>query len=161
MSFVNFRRLFTKTAKLLTEQKFIELKGYTKLGLNTFPNMVPFLTGYHSDELIKGKDLMKISFEEWPIIWKNYSKKGFVTAFVEEMSRFGLFQFKRKGFRSKPTDYATRPFHMVIENDKYNQFCYKDKTETQVIISMKERLKFKTELCFTFHSVHWTLRMIS
>ena len=149
MSFLNFRRLFTKTAKLLTEKKFIELKGYTKVGSNTFPNMVPLLTGYHSDEL-RDKYPDNVPYDEWPIIWYNYSKKGFVTAFVEETPINGLFSYYGKGFRNRPTDYETRPFHMEIRSDKYNEFCYKDRTETQVFIYTTEG-KIEIQNLFVFY----------
>ena len=132
MSFVNFKRHFHKTEEFLRKNNFSELLGYNKLGQNTFPNMVPFLTGYHAKELQAGMDLMKVNFEEWPIIWKNYSKEGFVTVFVEEMASYGLFRYHGRGFSKKPTDYSTRPFHMEIHNQRNNKFCYKDKTETQV-----------------------------
>jgi len=81
-------------------------------------------------------DLMKVNFEEWPIIWKNYSKEGFVTAFVEEMAAFGLFRYNGRGFSKNPTDYSTRPFHMEI--NKNNKFCYKDRTETQVLLHLRK-----------------------
>ena len=100
--------------------------------MNTFPNMVPFLVGRHDWEIVKPGQLMKTKFDEWPIIWKNYSSKGHVTAFVEEMAKYGLFQFVGQGFKKKPTDYETRPFHMEIKSQKYSQFCYRDRTETQV-----------------------------
>ena len=131
-SFVNFRRHFIRTNQLMKKYNFFEMRGYNKVGKNTFPNMVPFLTGHHPEELNKYHDLVRMKFDNWPIIWKKYAAKGFVTAFVEEMPIYGLFQFNRMGFRSKPTDYVTRPFHMEIRKDKYNYFCYRDRTETEV-----------------------------
>jgi hypothetical protein len=129
ISFVNFRRLFTKTAKLLTEHKFIELKGYTKVGLNTIPNIIPLLTGYHSHELLKGQDGSH-STHDWPIIWKNYSDDGFVTFFDEEWPEYGLFR-ETKDYTKYETDYDTRPFHYEIYYNKHD-LCYLDRTEAQV-----------------------------
>ena len=143
MSFVNFKRLFIKTGKLLTEQNFIELKGYTKVGSNTIPNMIPLLTGYHPFELTKKfKKSKKVGFDKWPIIWKDYSERGFVTTFVEEMPAFSIFRDKSKRFRKKPTDYFTRPFVEEIISRRYNGYCYGDttKTETQVHFLLPSRI---------------------
>ena len=131
-SYVNFKRHFNKTQELLKGKDFFELRGYNKVGQNTFPNMIPFLTGHHSRELVSDERLNRINFDDWPIIWKKYSEKGFLTAFLEEMSWCGLFHFNLKGFKAQPTDYQLRPFHMKIMDQKYNYYCYLDKTETEV-----------------------------
>ena len=135
-SFVNFKRHFIRTEKLLNKYKFYELRGYNKVGANTFPNMIPFLTGHHSPELVPDKELKNIWFDDWPIIWKKYSEKGFVTAFLEEMSWCGLFHFNLWGFEKKPVDYQVRPWHMEIMNKKYNYYCYLDKTEMEVSFTL-------------------------
>ena len=132
ISYLNFKRQFPKTKSLLKEHHFYELRGYTKVGTNTFPNMIPFLTGQHYTELTTDQKLKYIYFDDWPIIWRNYSSKGFVTAFLEEMSTFGLFHFNLKGFRGQTTDYMLRPFHRKIKEQKYDDYCYLDKTETEV-----------------------------
>ena len=135
MSYTNFKRHFIRTEKLMKKYNFHELRGYTKVGQNTFPNMIPFLTGHHWQELEPNPNVLQnMYFDDWPIIWKDYSRKGFVTLFVEEMSNYGLFHFNRKGFTVKPTDYQSRPFHMLIRKDKHNKYCYKWKTETEVFI---------------------------
>ena len=132
ISYINFKRHFIRTEKFVKQHDFYELRGYNKVGQNTFPNMIPFLLGRHENEMVKPGQLMKTKFGEWPIIWKNYSSKGFMTTFVEEMGSKGLFQFKGQGFKKKPTDYETRPFHMEIRSQKYNRFCYRDRSETEV-----------------------------
>ena len=131
-SYVNFKRHFIRTEKLLNKHKFFELRGYNKVGSNTYPNMIPFFTGHHSSELVSDDKLNTIYFDDWPLIWKKYSEKGFITTFLEEMSYCGLFDNNLKGFKAQPTDYQLRPFHMEIRNQKYNYYCYFDKTETQV-----------------------------
>ena len=149
MSFVNFRRLFTKTRKLLTEHKFIELKGYTKLGYNTIENMVPFLTGYQLGELMRGFDHTNVTYEEWPIIWKNFSKRGFVTFLDEESSQSRLFHRETKDNRNYVTDYWTHPFHKEKGFDKYRQFCYKDRTDAQVLFAFTEgKFQIKNSIVF-------------
>ena len=131
-SYVNFRRNFQRVEKFVKRNGFFDLEGYNKVGANTFPNMIPFLTGRNSRDMVSDKRLKHIYFDDWPIVWKKYSKKGFVTAFLEEMSWCGLFHFNLWGFKKKPTDYQTRPFHMEILEDKYHYYCYLDKTEMEV-----------------------------
>ena len=132
-SYVNFKRHFTLTEKFLNKMKFFELRGYNKVGANTFPNMIPFLTGHQWNELGSYSDLKKSSFDKWPIIWKKFAQKGFTTAFVEESPDFGLFIYgNKKGFSTKPTDYYTRPFHKQIKIKHYNHYCYNEKTEFEV-----------------------------
>ena len=133
-SFVNFKRHFIRTAKLLNKHNFFELKGYTKVGENTFPNMMPFLSGYQYNELVTDAELEKMQFDGWPLIWKKYEEQGFVTTFVEEMPKYGLFQYNRKGFKYKPTDYYTRPFQSELEKDTNHVFCYKNKAEFEVSV---------------------------
>ncbi|XP_054164693.1 uncharacterized protein LOC128962340 [Oppia nitens] len=130
-SYVNFKRHFHRTGQLVRDHKFYELYGYNKVGTNTFPNMIPFLTGHRPDDLVSDDKLRSIYFDDWPLIWKDYRNHGFLTAFLEEMSWCGLFHFNLNGFLHKPTDYQTRPFHMEIMDEKYNYYCYNDMTETQ------------------------------
>ena len=119
---------------------FYELQGYNKVGQNTFPNMIPFLTGHHWQELVSKNALKNTSFDKWPIIWKDYTRKGFVTLFVEEMSKYGLFQWYGEGFvknhQKDQLDYQTRAFNLEIRSQKHNHYCYKWKTETEVLISI-------------------------
>ena len=132
-SSLNFKRHFLRTEAFLREHHFYELQGYNKVGANTFPNMIPFLTGHYFEEFVSEDQLKNIFFDDWPIIWKEYSKKGFVTAFLEEMSWCGLFHYGGWwGFKDRPSDYMLRPFHMEIMKQKYNRFCYSGKTETEV-----------------------------
>jgi hypothetical protein len=131
-SYLNFKRNFLRTEKFLNKQKFFELRGYNKVGANTFPNMIPFLTGHNANEFVSDEELKNIYFDDWPIVWKEYSKRGFVTAFMEDAPMFGLFHNFLLGFKSKPTDYQTRPFHMEILPEIENKICYLDKLETEV-----------------------------
>ncbi|XP_054164704.1 uncharacterized protein LOC128962351 [Oppia nitens] len=130
-SYVNFKRHFHLTGQLVRDHEFYELYGYNKVGSNTFPNMIPFLTGHRPDELVHHRKLGSIYFDDWPLIWKDYRNHGFLTAYLEEMSWCGLFYFNLNGFLHKPTDYQTRPYHLEIIKEKYNYYCYNDKTETQ------------------------------
>ena len=68
ISYLNFKRQFLKTKSLLKEHHFYELQGYNKVGANTFPNMILFLTGHNSQKFVSDDRLTSIFFDEWLII---------------------------------------------------------------------------------------------
>jgi hypothetical protein len=59
--------------------------------------------------------------------------------FTEVMAEYGLFTWQKKGFKYRPTDYYLRPFTRSIKSQKYLNFCYNGKIETEVnFILIKE-----------------------
>ncbi len=132
ISYLNFERHFPLMKKFVKKNNFYELKGYNKVGVNTWPNMIPFLTGLKANDLVDHKNSSKIFFDDFPLIWKRFAEKGFRTLFLEEMTNYGLFNYEKKGFKNKPTDYFSRPFSLGIKPKKYYSFCYNGKLETEV-----------------------------
>lgn len=118
VSRLNFHRQMPKTAEYLKNLSAVELLGYTKVGDNTFPNLMPVLTGLSETELQKfcwNAD-NNFRFDKCPFIWKKYKSKGFVTSFGEDSSWMGIFNYQRKGFIQQPTDYMWGPFNRISEN---------------------------------------------
>jgi hypothetical protein len=139
VSYLNFERHFPLMKNFVQKHNFYQLRGYNKVGLNTWPNFVPLLTGFFDTELVTYANRSKIFFDNWPIIWKEFAHKGFRTIFTEEMAEFGLFTWQKKGFKYRPTDYYLRPFTRSIKSQKYLNFCYNGKMETEVnFILIKE-----------------------
>jgi hypothetical protein len=132
VSYLNFERHFPLMKDFVQKHEFYQLKGFNKVGLNTWPNFIPLLTGLFDYELVTEEEKTEIFFDNWPIIWKRFVAKGFRTLFTEEMAPYGLFTYERKGFSRKPTDYYLRPFTNGISYSKYLQFCYNGKLETEV-----------------------------
>src|SRR5262249_21243389 len=104
-----FRRSMPLTYEYLTKrQKFFLFEGFHKIGDNTFPNMVPLLSGLRTRteqadmpvevRMVYARDY----FDNFPLIWKNFSAAGYETTFLEDWPKFGLFQYAKKGFRRKP-----------------------------------------------------------
>ena len=115
VSKLNFLRHFKKTLAFLRENLFYyELKGYTKVGDNTFPNLVPLFTGHFQEEYWNGS-VTNIFFDDVPFIWKNYSERGYRTFYAEDAPNIGTFHYLKKGFRRPPTDYYFRPFALAVE----------------------------------------------
>ncbi|KAF5298405.1 hypothetical protein FQR65_LT01183 [Abscondita terminalis] len=117
VSRINFHRQMPLTAQLMREFGAIEFLGYNKVADNTFPNLIPLLTGLYESELVKNcwhKQTDK--FDKCHFIWNNYSSNGFATVFAEDGAWMGLFNYKKRGFRKQPTDYFWGTFDRVAEN---------------------------------------------
>lgn len=92
--------------------------GYNKVGDNTFPNLIPILTGMNVNELKKECWPTSDSyFDPCPFIWKKYKGAGYRTIFAEDASWMGVFQYQKNGFKFQPTDYYWHTFSSVSEND--------------------------------------------
>ncbi|XP_023241724.1 uncharacterized protein LOC111639970 [Centruroides sculpturatus] len=159
MSRLNMIRNMPKTYSYLTDNMKAEiLKGMTKVGDNSFPNMVPFLTGRKvgmSQQEFPGKDCSG-PFDDWPFIWKNYSKAGYVTALTEDNPEFTLFNYISKGFLKQPTDFYPRPLWLGLFQSPLlkmsSDFCLGSVTSYQILFNwIKEFvIKHREELYFLF-----------
>ncbi|XP_044266992.1 uncharacterized protein LOC123012869 isoform X2 [Tribolium madens] len=119
ISRLNFHRQMPTTVDyLLRNMSAVELLGYNKVGDNTFPNLIPVLTGLSETTLeeVCWNDDNNKRFDSCPFIWKDFKAKGFVTSFGEDSSWMGIFNYLRKGFRKQPTDYMWGAFNRISEN---------------------------------------------
>ncbi|PSN55946.1 hypothetical protein C0J52_00457 [Blattella germanica] len=108
MSRLNFIRQLPKTYKVLTTIINATIfKGMTKTGDNTFPNMIPFLTGRKLERAMY--------YDDFPIAWKNFSANGYVTMFNEDFPYLSLFNYLAYGFKKPPTDYYAHPLWLATE----------------------------------------------
>jgi hypothetical protein len=80
---LNFRRSMFKTRQILEQIGAHEMLGYTKVGENTYPNTIPFLTGYHEyqmEDLCRYKKETKL--DDCPFIWKTFkAHHGYLSGF--------------------------------------------------------------------------------
>ncbi|XP_012139050.1 uncharacterized protein LOC100878029 isoform X2 [Megachile rotundata] len=118
VSRINFHRMMPHTVQALQSLGAVEMLGYTKVADNTYPNLVPVLTGLTEGEL---HDLCwqtkHKTFDDCPFIWKNFSAAGYRTAFGEDACSITTFNYLKPGFRVPPTDYYLRPFCIASEKD--------------------------------------------
>lgn len=79
VSKLNFHRMLNLTAKtILDDLGGIEMQGFNKVADNTFPNLIPLLSGLSVDEL-NGACLStnnSIYFDNCHFIWDNFKRKG-------------------------------------------------------------------------------------
>ncbi|XP_050512127.1 uncharacterized protein LOC126888178 [Diabrotica virgifera virgifera] len=111
ISRLNFHRQMPKSVNYLKQIGAVEMIGYNKIGENTFPNVLAALAGRHIEEI--QKDCWPTDnhhFDNCSFVWMDYKQKGYVTAFDEDSSSMGIFNFYKKGFKKQPTDYGYNYF---------------------------------------------------
>lgn len=118
VSRLNFHRQMHQTSNIIMGKlKAIELFGYNKVEDNTYPNLIPVLTGLDESELASTCLPYKNStYDKCHFIWNIYKQNGYQTLFAEDMASLGLFNYLRKGFIQQPTDYNIRPVLVEMEN---------------------------------------------
>uniref|UniRef100_A0A1I8AJC2 Sulfatase domain-containing protein n=1 Tax=Steinernema glaseri TaxID=37863 RepID=A0A1I8AJC2_9BILA len=129
VSEASWRRSLPKTLNVLLEgYKSTVFRGFNKVADNSFPNAVAFLTGKrvmtpgHSSEL--PDDMSKSYFDDWPLIWNDYTKEGYATFYAEDLIKYNLFYYLSNGFKGKPVNHYFRPFWVRI----YETFVYRRST---------------------------------
>lgn len=109
ISRLNFHRQMPITYHLLEKLDAVEFFGFNKIGDNTFPNVIAMLTGNSSGEIKNtcfNESAIDRVFDNCNFIWNYYKTRGYLTAFIEDGIKTGLFNYKpdRKGFVKQPTD---------------------------------------------------------
>ncbi|GIY23123.1 uncharacterized protein CDAR_469631 [Caerostris darwini] len=140
VSKLNFLRHFKKTQTFLREKLApFEMKGYMKVGENTFPNLMTLFTGHFVEDVWNETVRNSMYFDGAPLIWKKYGEKGYRTFFTEDMPLFGTFNYDKRGFRDPPTDYYYRPLALAIHQSKLYKNsktgCLNSQTETDIMFN--------------------------
>ncbi|KAH7940580.1 hypothetical protein HPB49_002267 [Dermacentor silvarum] len=130
---LNFHRRMSRTRRLLVDERgAYEFLVYNKVGLNSFPNLIPLLTGLSSADVTS---LFRNNhYDSLPAIWKVYKSLGYATLYLEEMPDWGIFA-GAYGFKEAPTDYYTHPMMLLM-----------DKNTSDPVRCMGGRLKTKEVL---------------
>lgn len=116
----NLRRHMPMTFQYLKHSlEAIDLQGFNKVADNTDPNMMAALMGMTVDELMKHPCQPKknAKFDDCPLIWKEFSKQGYATAYGEDAPWMGLFHYGKVGYVKEPTDYYNRPYFLISEKE--------------------------------------------
>ena len=147
ISRLNMIRQMPKTRSyLLKELSAIELQGYNKIADNTMPNMVAFLSGYFSAEVLDEKSKKKPVSDGIPLVWKRFAAKGYRTMFAEDAPGMAMFNYLRPGFNQPPVDYYQRPFSLALNKDRSiwsNSYCAGTLTESDIVLEFTKRFAKK------------------
>lgn len=92
LSRLNFHRQMNKSVSvMLNELKAIEFFGYNKLEDNTYPNLIPVLTGLDKDEIQDAcVPYENSTFDRCHFIWNKYKRQNYTTLFAEDTAWLGL-----------------------------------------------------------------------
>ncbi|XP_077541156.1 uncharacterized protein LOC144153377 [Haemaphysalis longicornis] len=132
---INFGRHMKLTRQfLMQELNAFEFLGYNKVGDNSFGNQIPLLTGLpseYAERLFHYKP-----FDTLPHLWSVFGARGYVTLFLEEMPRLGLFVYPDlRGFRKPPTDYYPQPIIDAMSAEGgLDNYCAGSRLKTQVFL---------------------------
>ncbi|XP_025191967.1 uncharacterized protein LOC112592180 [Melanaphis sacchari] len=118
VSRMNFHRHMPKTSAFLSKIGTVEMLGYNKVEDNTFPNVIPVLSGMSIEELkISCWPKYEDFFDKCHFVWNDYKNANFSTSFVEDSPIIGMFNYLKSGFLKKPTDYYLRPIMLQAEKN--------------------------------------------
>lgn len=167
MSKLNFHRMLNQTSKtILDDLEAIEMQGYNKVGDNTYPNLIPLLTGLSEEEL-NGACLSSnasIYFDNCHFIWDEFKRKGFSTLFSEDSATLSLFNYFKNGFEKQPVDYYFRTMMHQMEKDiAYNKIgnyklCLGSQRPVDVLFKYIKKF-VKSMADQLFFSFFWTSSM--
>lgn len=120
VSKLNFHRMFNQTkATVIETLKGIEMKGYNKVADNTYPNLIPLLSGLNTDEINSACLTGNVSmyFDNCEFVWNNFKRNGFGTVFSEDSATLSLFNYFQNGFEKQPVDYYFRTVLQQMEKE--------------------------------------------
>lgn len=110
MSRINFIRKLPNFYKLIDGMNALIMEGFNVVGDGTPWAVIPMTTGKFQTELPEARKRFKNSsyLDDWPFIWKDYEKAGYITSYAEEQPIFSAFSYKLKGFRKQPFNHYFR-----------------------------------------------------
>jgi Protein of unknown function (DUF229) len=56
-------------------------------------------------------------FDDLPLVWKNFSDRGYTTFYSEDEPLWNIFNYVYEGFKKQPTDYYPRPFWLAMDQN--------------------------------------------
>lgn len=164
LSKLNFHRMMNRTAQTLKEFDGIELHGYNKIDDNTYPNLIPLLSGLSAEELNSAclSSNASIYFDNCHFIWNDFKKRGYSTLFSEDSASLSLFNYFKNGFDKQPVDYYFRTLlnqmEKEIAHNKIGNYklCLGNRTPFDVFVNGYVRKFIKSMTNELFFSFFWT-----
>ncbi|KAH8336509.1 hypothetical protein KR074_004694, partial [Drosophila pseudoananassae] len=118
LSHMHYKRYFSNVIDFVDQLPHVELWGYNRVGRNSYPNLIPLLSGQDVDELESKTGCYgrakKAHYDQCTLLWNEFKRAGFVTAFGEDTRIGGTFTYTKRGFRRQPTDYYFRSVMVEI-----------------------------------------------
>ncbi|KAH8298004.1 hypothetical protein KR018_004385, partial [Drosophila ironensis] len=109
ISHMHYKRYFPRVARYLRNTSHVEFWGYNRVGHNSFPNLIPLLSGQSEEELERTCHKDGQTFDNCRFLWDDFRAAGYSTLFAEDNEFTGTFTYQKRGFRRQPTDFYMRP----------------------------------------------------
>lgn len=166
VSKLNLHRMMNATAKTLEELGAIEMQGYNKVGDNTYPNLIPLLTGLTAEELNSAclSYNASIYFDNCHFVWDDFKRKGYGTLFSEDSAVLSLFNYFKNGFDRQPVDFYFRTvLHQMEKDIAHNKIgnyklCLGSRRPIDVLLKYMRKFT-KSMADDPFFSFFWTSSM--
>ncbi|CAH0406592.1 unnamed protein product [Chilo suppressalis] len=110
------------TINYLQQDNWLDFRGYNKVGLNTYPNLVQVLTG-KNESFFEKSCHMGMSECNHLMVWSEFKKAGYVTAYGEDSIYLPDTFYRKKGYRKSPTDHFMRPLFKACEKEVIGTVC--------------------------------------
>ncbi|CAG7734759.1 unnamed protein product [Allacma fusca] len=140
------KRTMPSTRKFLKHIGAVEMLGYTKVGENTFPNAVAFLSGLNESSLEKACYFTPLTAQDsCPYIWKDFNEAQYITAHLEDSPELNAFNRFKTGFVQQQVDFYMRPFMQNIFGPLHSKYCAGPDTIEQKIFSFINNIENLSE----------------
>nr|XP_016945193.1 uncharacterized protein LOC108021141 [Drosophila suzukii] len=118
ISHMHYLRYFLQVADFIEHLPLphTEFWGYNRIALNTYPNLMPLVSGLNVLEMEESCYNGRPNFDNCSFLWDEFKKAGYFTIFSEDTDTAGLFIYRKKGFKKQPTDIYMRPQMIEIES---------------------------------------------
>ncbi|XP_059475721.1 uncharacterized protein LOC132196829 isoform X2 [Neocloeon triangulifer] len=157
VSRLNMHRELPLTLQTLQMAGAVPLLGYNKVADNTFPNLMPLLTGISESDLIKGCPWPGPDhvLDACPFIWKEYAIAGYRTVYAEDCTWMTTFNYAKSGFLHQPTDYYARPFLQNTEEQIGHLKKWNVKLCSGPRLTINNILSYAQKVSQRFESSNW------
>ncbi|KAH8294743.1 hypothetical protein KR018_002393 [Drosophila ironensis] len=125
ISHMQYRRYFTRVMHFVDLLPHVELWGYNRVGENSYPNVLPMLSGQSVEEVEAKTGCYGASnsttFDRCQLLLNDFKAAGYATMFGEDTFVGGTFAYYKSGFKRQPADYYLRSvMHEVHEKTRYD-----------------------------------------
>lgn len=139
-------RKLPKTFEFMTKSLDADvLQGYNIIGDGTPQALIPLLTGYTELELPETRKRISESLfvNNYPFIFNEYSRHGYVSAFNEDLPDFGTFSYRLNGFNEQPTTHFMRPFYLAFQKEsaRHKRLCVGDTPRHKVMLDYTQKVR--------------------
>lgn len=87
------------------------------------------------------------------MIFFDYARHGYVTAFNEDLPDVGTFSYRLNGFQEQPTTHYMRPFYLAFQSEikRHKRLCIGDTPRHKVMFDYIQKVSnFMTVVAFHF-----------